>query len=308
MSPRRLATASAKSVLDADRRLWFGLGRQLRDSRLAKRLSVAEVAARADVSTDVIYLIEAGASASTEAVVRIIDALGLRLEFSISDPRRREGRPSLSADPVHSAMGELEAAHFAGLGFRVGIDEPYQHYQFAGRADLVGWDVDARALLHIENRTRFPDFQEMAGAFNAKREYLADSLAARAGVTTWRSQTHVIAALWSSEVLHALRLRKASFRALCPDPGRVFQVWWEGNPPKVGASSTLIVLDPTAEGRQRTWITLDDAMGARSRHRGYSDAAATLETNGSTAAARATGQQRQQIVDVLRDRPGADLE
>ena len=27
---------------------------------------------------------------------------------------------------------------------------------------------------------------------------------------------HVIAALWSSEVLHALRLRTASFRALCP--------------------------------------------------------------------------------------------
>ena len=290
MSPRRLAADSSKSVLDAEARLWFGLGRQIRDARLAKRLSVAQVAARAALSTDVIYLIEAGRTASTEAVVRIVDALGLRLEFSVSDPRKRETRPSLSADPVHSAMGELEAAHFAGLGFRVGIDEPYQHYQFAGRADLVAWDVDARALLHIENRTRFPDFQEMAGAFNAKREYLADSLAARAGVTAWRSQTHVISALWSSEVLHTLRLRTASFRALCPDSAQAFETWWRGDPPKAGASSTLVVLDPTAAGRQRTWITLDDALSARPRHRGYSDAAATLERNGSTAAARRSGQ------------------
>ena len=130
-----------------------------------------------------VYAIEAGRSGSAEAAARIAAALGRRAELKLVDPRKRETRPSLSADPVHSAMGELEAAHFAGLGFRVGIDEPYQHYQFAGRADLVAWDVDARALLHIENRTRFPDFQEMAGAFNAKREYLADSLATRAGVT-----------------------------------------------------------------------------------------------------------------------------
>ena len=276
-------------MLEAENRLWFGLGRQLRDARVGKRLTVAELALRAQVSTDLIYLLEAGRTASTEAVLRATAALSMRLEFTLSDPRRREERPSLSVDPVHSAMGELEAAHFGRLGVKVGVDEPYQHYQFAGRADLVAWDVDARALLHIENRTRFPDFQEMAGAFNAKREYLANSLASRAGVTAWRSQTHVIAALWSSEVLHALRLRTASFRALCPDPAQAFEAWWEGTPPTVGVRKLLIVLDPTAAGRQRTWISLDEALTARPRHRGYSDAAATLERNGPTAAASRSG-------------------
>ncbi len=261
-------------MLEAEGRLWFGLGRQLRDARLAKRLTVAELALRAQVSTDLIYLLEAGRTASTEAVVRVVAALSLRLEFELSDPRRREARPSLSVDVVHSAMGEMEAAHFMGLGVKVGLDEPYQHYQFAGRADLVAWDVDARALLHIENRTRFPDFQEMAGAFNAKREYLADALATRTGVTTWRSQTHVIAALWSSEVLHALRLRTASFRALCPDSAQAFEAWWEGEPPTVGARKVLVVLDPAATGRQRVWISLDEALSARPRHRDYADAAA----------------------------------
>ena len=289
MSPRKKLREEAPLIESAVAQLWLAFGLQVREARRARHWSIKELATRSDLSPAFVYAIEGGRSGSAEAAARIAASLGRRAELELVDPRKREGRASLSADSVHSAMGELEAAHLARLGFRVGIDEPYQHYQFAGRADLVAWDVDARALLHIENRTRFPDFQEMAGAFNAKREYLADSLATRAGVTTWQSQAHVIAALWSSEVLHVLRLRTASFRALCPDPAQAFEAWWKGSPPRVGASSTLIVLDPAAAGRQRTWITLDDAMGARARHRGYSDAAATLERNGSTAAARSSG-------------------
>ena len=289
MSPRKKLREEAPLIESAVAQLWLAFGLQVREARRARHWSIKELATRSDLSPAFVYAIEGGRSGSAEAAARIAASLGRRAELELVDPRKREGRPGLTADPVHSAMGELEAAHLARLGFRVGIDEPYQHYQFAGRADLVAWDVDARALLHIENRTRFPDFQEMAGAFNAKREYLADSLATRAGVTRWQSQAHVIAALWSSEVLHVLRLRTASFRALCPDPAQAFEAWWKGSPPRVGASSTLIVLDPAAAGRQRTWITLDDAMGARARHRGYSDAAATLERNGSTAAARSSG-------------------
>jgi hypothetical protein len=195
----------------------------------------------------------------------------------------------LGADLVHSAMGEFEAIHLRGHDVKVGIDEPYQHYQFAGRAPLVVWDIDARALLHIENRTHFPDFQEMAGAYKAKRAYLGEALAERLGIKRWVSETHVIAVLWSSEVLHALRLRTASFRALCPDPAQAFAAWWEGRPPKVGASSTLIVLDPGATGRQPEWISFDQALTARPRYRGYADAAATLARNGATAAASSSG-------------------
>lgn len=50
-------------------------------------------------------------------------------------------------------------AHLRRSGFEVAIAEPHQHYQFAGRADRLGWDLDRRALIHIENRTRFPDMQ-----------------------------------------------------------------------------------------------------------------------------------------------------
>ena len=213
--------------------LWMAFGLQVREARRARRWSIQELATRSDLSPSFVYAIEAGHSGSAEGAARIAASLGRRAELHLVDPRRRDVRANLSADPVHSAMGEFEAAHLRALGFKVGIDEPYQHYQFAGRADLVAWDVDARALLHIENRTRFPDFQEMAGAFNAKRAYLANDLADARRRASWRSETHVIAALWSSEVLHALRLRTNSFRALCPESPEAFDDWWAGRPPEM---------------------------------------------------------------------------
>jgi hypothetical protein len=173
-------------------------------------------------------------------------------------------------------MGELEARHLHTFGIPTGVDEPYQHYQFAGRADVVAWDVAARALLHIENRTRFPDFQDMAGAFNAKKAYLAEEIGARVGVGRWASQTHVIAALWTSDVLHAIRMRRDSFRSLCPDTTDAFEQWWAGKPSGPGVTASLIVLDPLALGKQRQWIGLGDALTARPRHAGYAAAAAGL--------------------------------
>ena len=42
---------------------------------------------------------------------------------------------------VHATMGEPELAYLRGRGYGVGVEEPYQHYQFAGRADVVAWDL-----------------------------------------------------------------------------------------------------------------------------------------------------------------------
>jgi hypothetical protein len=134
----------------------------------------------------------------------------------------------------------------------------------------------AGAHLHIENRTRFPDVQEMAGAFNAKRAYLAGALAERVGVAAWASETHVIAALWSSEILHALRLRKESFCALCPDEVAPFDRWWAGEPPPRGRASILVVLDPMTSGRARPFVGLDSALRTRPRYKSYAQAAADL--------------------------------
>jgi transcriptional regulator with XRE-family HTH domain len=254
-------------------RLWIDFGRDVRDVRLARRMSIRDLATRAGVSASTLYRIEAGELASTDAADQIASALGRRAELHLIDPRRRDQRPNLSADPVHSLMGEFEARHFRSIVDGMGIDEPYQHFQFSGRADFVAWRLSpTTALLHIENRTRFPDFQEMAGAFNAKRAYLGPAIAERLGVRKWQTQTHVIAALWSAEVLHALRLRAESFQALCPGDAQVFGDWWAGGPPSKSGVA-LVVLDPLATARERAWVGLDDAKRVRPRHAGYAEAA-----------------------------------
>ena len=164
-------------------------------------------------------------------------------------------------------------------GVHIAIDEPYQHYQFAGRADVLAWD--AENLLHIENRTRFPNLQEAAGSYNAKRQYLAPSIAQRLdlGPRGWRSVTHVMACLWSSEVIHVLRLRLASFEALCPDTPEAFEAWFAGDRPgQPGVTSALVLLDPAVEpgSRMRVTVGLAELARVKPRYRGYADAAESL--------------------------------
>jgi transcriptional regulator with XRE-family HTH domain len=171
------------------------LGLALREERIRRRLTLSVVAKLAGVGLTTVHDIEAGELGSLETYVRLADALRLRAEFGLEDPRRREPLTRRAADPVHAVMGEAEAAHLRAIGFAVGLDEPFQHYQFAGRADLVAWSAEHAALLHIENRTRFPDLQDALGSFNAKRRSLGAEMAERAGIALWRSETHVMAAL-----------------------------------------------------------------------------------------------------------------
>jgi hypothetical protein len=224
-----------------------------------------------------LHRIEAGDVSALESYVRVGVTLSLRLALTF-EGRRSSGLPEVQdRDFVHAAMGELEARHLTTFGLRVAIDEPYQHYQFAGRADVVAWDRERRAMLHIENRTQFPNLQQAAGSYNAKRAYLASVLAQRIGISAWRSVTHVMAVLWSSEAIHVVRLRRSTFVALCPDPMDSFAEWWAGHPALSGVTSTLVVIDPlSGMGRRRRFAGLDDVGRAEPRYRTYADAAAVL--------------------------------
>lgn len=255
-------------------RLAVLLGQQVREERLRRRMTHRDLEAATGLGHTTVYDIEAGRVGSLETYVRLADALRLKAEFELVDPRRREPPTRRAADPVHAAMGEAEAAHLRSLGFHVGLDEPFQHFQFAGRGDVAAWSVERRALLHIENKTRFPDLRDCFGAFNAKRSYLGAELAERCGVSGWRSETHVIAALWSAEALRALRTHTASFAGVCPDPAAPFDEWWRGSPPAAGRRSVLVVFDP-AEGRRadrRRWVAGNEIARVRPRYRDYADA------------------------------------
>lgn len=234
-----------------------------------------ELGDRAGLSGAAIHRIEAGHPASLNAYARVGTALTLRVELDLVDERRH--RVTRAEDPVHSWMGEVEAGRMQSFELPVALDEPYQHFQFAGRADLISWSVTERSLLHVENRTRFPNLQEMAGSYNAKRSYLAAAVADRLGIRRgFASVTNVIVALWSAEVLHTLRLRRSTFRALCPDDAAAFAMWWAGTPPTSGITSSFVLLDPVERPRARRWIGLEDALRAEPRHRDYAAAVATM--------------------------------
>ena len=165
--------------------------------------------------------------------------------------------------------------------YGLAVDHPYQHYQFAGRADVLAWSLEPPALLHIENRTRFPDLQEAAGSFNAKCQYLAPVVARQLGIRRFESQTHVMVGLWSSEVIHSVRIRRATFGALCPDTGVRLMAWMADAPPATGNSRSLVLLDPFARGRQRAIIGLDEVLhGLKPRVPGYREAAERLRASG----------------------------
>jgi transcriptional regulator with XRE-family HTH domain len=253
-------------------------GAALREERLRRGWTLREVGDRAGVALGSVQAAESGRMATLETYVRLATALGMRPGLALETGRPASARRVDADDFVHAAMGELEAGILARPGRTVAIDEPYQHYQFAGRADVLVWE--GRDLLHIENRTRFPNVQEAAGAYNAKRRYLATAIADRAGIgpAGWRSVTHVMACLWSSEVLHVLRLRPATFDSLCPASSEPLEAWLQGAAPPAGVTSTLVLVDPLVPfgSRRRTIATGDEVSRAEPRYRGYADAADAL--------------------------------
>ena len=200
-------------------RLAIVLGAQLRAERLRQRRTLRQVAAQAGLSPAMVQAIERGRPGSLLSYEAVAAGLGVEIEAGVVDPRRRRPRPG--QDALHAAMGELQARQMRANGLEVFVDEPYQHYQFAGRADLVAVDRSRAALLHVENRTRFPNVQEAIGAFNAKRSYLADVLGKRLGVR-FASITHAMVVAWTAEAMHELRRHRATFAAVCPDPADLF--------------------------------------------------------------------------------------
>lgn len=245
------------------------------------------LAIRAGISTSHISDIEAGVPGSLETYARLLSALDLPLELSASRHERQSQRRG--QDLVHAAMGELEARQLLHAGFEVAMDEPYQRYQFAGRADVVAWDRARRALLHIENRTQFPNVQEALGSFGSKRAYLGGVLATRIGLEDrrWASETHVIVALWSSEVLNVLRRRETTFRVTCPDASWPFDRWWAGELEGLPSmSSVLVLMDPASEVAERFRFAALGNLPARPRYRDYRDAAERLSSRSSRESKR----------------------
>jgi transcriptional regulator with XRE-family HTH domain len=237
-----------------------------------RRWTTERLALEAGISRSLVYLVERGDTTTIETYARFGAALGLRLEVSLEDPRTK-ARPGRAEDPVHAAIVEALAGRYAAQGRIVGADEPFQHFQFAGRADVTAVDPVGPDLLHHEVKTAIPDVGELAGAWNVKRQYLARALVDRHAIRGgFRSVTHVLTIAWTADCLHVLRLRGVTIRSLGPDAPDAFARWWDGaRPVAIGITSTVVVFDPAERLRAPAWARLDDLGALRPRHRGYAD-------------------------------------
>ena len=272
MSPFRTVQPATPAVLARTAGIFVALGGQVRAARVRRRWTTGRLALEAGVSRSLVYLVERGDPASLEVYARLGAALGLRLGASLDDPREKApaGR---AQDPVHAAIVEVLAARYGAQGRRVGADEPFQHFQFAGRADVTAVDPGGPDLLHHEVKTAMPNVGELAGAWNVKRQYLAGALADRHAIRGgFRSVTHVLTIAWTAECLHVARLREATVRSLGPDAPDAFARWWDGGrPPTAGVTATVVLFDPIQRPRSSAWVPLDALALLRPRHKDYAD-------------------------------------
>jgi transcriptional regulator with XRE-family HTH domain len=297
VSPDTADLPPSPTVESEVERLATLIGARIRDRRRHMGWSIREVATRAGVANTTVQKVETGARGSLEMYVRLAEVLDATLEVDLRTRPTEGSRPIDAADEtgshltaptshagsgegdlVHAVMGEQFIGLLAPHGFRCGVDEPWRQYQYAGRADVTAWDLLRRALLHAENRTGFPDIQDSVGRFNGKRAYLAASSWERMGMAgPPRVETHVMVALWSAEVLDAIRAYPGTFRAVCPDPPDAFLAWLAGKPPTTGVTSSLVLFDPFEMRARERFASLEVALrSAKPRVSGYAAAAEML--------------------------------
>jgi transcriptional regulator with XRE-family HTH domain len=134
-TPKSEPSAAAAA---AATRLAVEAGAAIRAARRARRWTLRQLAEVAGLAISAVHRLESGLPGSIESYARVAVALALRPELFFVD-ERRSGATSRQSDGVHAWMGDAEAGRCQGFNLPVSLDEPYQHYQFAGRGDLVSW-------------------------------------------------------------------------------------------------------------------------------------------------------------------------
>ncbi len=198
------------------------VGRVFRAIRLRQGLRQADVAAKARVSTAIVWRIEHGRveEVSLPALVRVAEALEIRLDLV---PRWRGAELDRLLSATHSAFGESVAVLLVAHAWELRPEISFSHYGERGVIDILAWHPASRTLLVIELKTDVVDVGEVLGTLDRKRRN-ASRVATELG---WRPEMVAVALLITDTRTNRRRVaaHDRTFRAALPDDTRVFRGW-----------------------------------------------------------------------------------
>lgn len=143
----------------------FGLG--LRALRLRRRLTQAQLAARAGVSRTVVWRIERGQAdrVTVQTLERVAGALGARIDLRLL--WQGEGLDRL-LDARHAGLVECVVELLHGHGWEATSEASFNIRGERGAIDVLGFHPQTGSLLVVEVKSVVPDIQAMLGGLDRK--------------------------------------------------------------------------------------------------------------------------------------------
>lgn len=151
------------------------VGRSLHVLRRARRISQAEVAARAGTSQASVSAIERGhwASMSCRTLARVFDVLEADVDVLV---RYRSGEIDRLLDEGHSRIVSGVAQMLRGWGWRVEPEVTFNHFGDRGSIDLLAMHDTPTVVLVVEAKTRITSAEETLRRLDTKNR-LAERVA-----------------------------------------------------------------------------------------------------------------------------------
>jgi transcriptional regulator with XRE-family HTH domain len=233
-------------------------GRLIRAVRLRAGLRQADVAVRANMSQQLVAVIEAGrldkvTVRSLRAVGRV---LGIELGFAA---RWKGGEADRLLDSEHAAVVEFVSGTLRQQLWTTLAEYSFSHYGERGSVDVIGWQAAVAALVVVEVKTRIYDVQELLRSLDLKSRLVPDLLARDRG---WRARHvgRILVLPRSTANRGVLARHAATFSSVLPAGTNGVRAWLRNPSGSIAgtwfvASTNRIGGTPQVVGRHRVRMT-----------------------------------------------------
>jgi transcriptional regulator with XRE-family HTH domain len=199
------------------------IGLALRSVRRRLGIRQADVAGRAQVSQQLVSLVERGQldRVSMHSLRRMAAAVEVRI---VLEARWRGSSLPRLLDMTHAQLVERVASTFRRHGWDLLVEYSFSHYGERGAVDLVAWHPVRRVLALIEVKTAIVDLQDLHATMDRKRRVVPALLARERG---WRPTAIGEILVVSDTRAHRtlVRTHATTFGVRLPERGAAARAW-----------------------------------------------------------------------------------